>query len=150
DGLMVARGDLGLELPLEQLPRLQKEIIERCNFEGVPVIVATQMLSSMVTSIRPTRAEVSDVANAVMQGADAVMLSEETAIGENPAECVQYLSRITIEAEKAFEFNEYKLRMRGADHETVADAVAYAACAAAVKVNASALISCTASGYSAR
>lgn len=150
DGLMVARGDLGLELPLEFLPTIQKEIIEQCNFAGVPVIVATQMLSSMVTSIRPTRAEVSDVATAVMQGADAVMLSEETAIGAHPEECVAYLDRIAVEAEKGFEFDEYKLRMRGADMETVADSVAYAACAAAVKVNAAALIACTASGRSAR
>lgn len=149
-GVMVARGDLGLELPLEQLPRVQKEIIEKCNFAGIPVIVATQMLSSMVTSIRPTRAEVSDVAAAVMQGADAVMLSEETAIGEHPVQCVKYLNWIAIEAEKTFEFEEYKLRMRGADHETVADAVAYAACAAANKVSASALISCTSSGRAAR
>ncbi len=149
-GLMVARGDLGLELPLEQLPRVQKEMIEKANFAGIPVIVATQMLSSMVTSIRPTRAEVSDVAAAVMQGADAVMLSEETAIGDHPAECVKYLDAIAIEAEKTFEFDEYKLRMRGADHETVADAVAYAACAAANKVSASALVSCTSSGRSAR
>lgn len=150
DGVMVARGDLGLEMPLEQLPRLQKEIIEQCNFAGIPVIVATQMLSSMVSSIRPTRAEVSDVANAVMQGADAVMLSEETAIGDHPATCVSYLNWIAIEAEKTFEFDEYKLRMRGADMRTVADAVAYAACAAAIKVDAAALIACTASGYSAR
>lgn len=150
EGVMVARGDLGLELPLAQLPRTQKEIIEECNFEGKPVIVATQMLSSMVTAIRPTRAEVSDVATAVMMGADAVMLSEETAIGEHPVECVNYLNSIAIEAEKTFEFEEYKLRMRGADHETVADAVAYAACAAAIKVGASALVACTSSGRSAR
>ena len=150
DGLMVARGDLGLEVPLEQLPRLQKEIIEKGNYKGIPVIVATQMLSSMVTAIRPTRAEVSDVANAVMQGADAIMLSEESAVGENPVNCVEYLSRIAVEAEKTFEFEEYKLRLRGVDRETIADSVAYAACAAAVKISASALISCTASGRSAR
>jgi pyruvate kinase len=150
DGLMVARGDLGLELPLEQLPRVQREIIRKGNYLGTPVIVATQMLSSMVTSIRPTRAEVSDVSTAVMMGADAVMLSEETAIGENPIECVNYLSAIALEAEKSFVFEEYKLRMRDADHRTVADAVAYAACAAANKVNAAAVIACSTSGYSVR
>jgi pyruvate kinase len=150
DGMMVARGDLGLELPLEQVPRVQKEIIERCNHHGIPVIVATQMLSSMVTAIRPTRAEVSDVAAAVMQGADAVMLSEETAIGQNPIECVNYLNAIAIEAEKTFDFEQYKLRMLGADKESVADAVAYASCAAANKVKASALVACTASGRSVR
>jgi len=150
DGLMVARGDLGLEMPLEQLPRAQREIIRKGNYLGIPVIVATQMLSSMVTSIRPTRAEVSDVSTAVMMGADAVMLSEETAIGENPVECVSYLNAIALEAEKSFVFEEYKLRMRDADHRTVADAIAYAACAAAVKVNAAALIACSTSGYSTR
>ena len=150
DGMMVARGDLGLELPLEQLPRVQKEIIRKCNHVGIPVIVATQMLSSMVTSIRPTRAEVSDVSGAVMQGADAVMLSEETAIGDNPIECVKYLNLIALEAEKTFAFEEYKLRMRDADLATVADAIAYAACAAAVKVGAAALIACTSSGRSVR
>lgn len=150
DGMMVARGDLGLELPLEQVPRIQKEIIETCNHSGIPVIVATQMLSSMVTAIRPTRAEVSDVAAAVMQGADAVMLSEETAIGQNPIECVNYLNAIALEAEKTFEFEEYKLRLLGSDLETVADAVAYASCAAANKVDAEALIACTSSGRSVR
>jgi pyruvate kinase len=149
-GMMVARGDLGLELPLEQVPRIQKQIIETCNHAGIPVIVATQMLSSMVTAIRPTRAEVSDVAAAVMQGADAVMLSEETAIGQNPVECVNYLNAIALEAEKTFEFEEYKLRLLGADSSTVSDAVAYASCAAANKVKASALIACTTSGSSVR
>ena len=92
DGLMVARGDLGLEVPLEQLPMLQKRLIEESNLRGVPVIVATQMMHSMITSVRPSRAEVSDIAAAVMGGADAVMLSDETAIGEHPEECVKYLS----------------------------------------------------------
>ena len=150
DGLMVARGDLGLELPLEQLPRAQREIIRKGNFMGIPVIVATQMLSSMVTSIRPTRAEVSDVSTAVMMGTDAVMLSEETAIGENPVECVNYLNAISLEAEKSFIQEEYQLRMRDSDTRTVVDAVAYATCAAAEKVNAAAVIACSSSGYSAR
>lgn len=150
DGLMVARGDLGLELPLEQLPMLQKRLIEQANYRGIPVIVATQMLQSMVTSVRPTRAEVSDVAAAVMSGADALMLSEETTIGENPVECVRYLGKIAQEAERNFEFEEYKLRLRDSDRATVPDAVAYAACAAAIKVNASAIIACTETGNSAR
>ena len=150
DGIMVARGDLGLELPLEQLPTVQKRMIEQANHRGIPVIVATQMLTSMVTSIRPTRAEVSDIAAAVMHGADALMLSEESAIGDNPVESVQYLSRIAQEAEKSFAFEEYKLRLRDQDLATVPDAVAYAACAAAIKVHAHAIIACTASGKSAR
>lgn len=150
DGLMVARGDLGLEFPPEHVPVIQKSLIEMCNYRGIPVIVATQMLQSMVTSIRPTRAEVSDVATAVMQGADAIMLSEETTIGEHPVECVNYLSRIAHQAEQGFLFEEFKLRLRDADRATVPDAVAYAACAAAVKVQGSAIIACTETGYSAR
>lgn len=150
DGIMVARGDLGLEFQLEELPMIQKRLIEEGNYRGIPVIVATQMLHSMITAIRPTRAEVSDISAAVMGGADAVMLSEETAIGEHPVDCVNYLSRIAMEAEKSFAFEEYKLRLRDADHKTVPDAVSYAACAAAVKVNAAAIVACTETGYSAR
>jgi pyruvate kinase len=150
DGLMVARGDLGVDLPLEKLPMLQKKLIEEANFRGIPVIVATQMLHSMITSVRPTRAEVSDIAAAVMNGADAVMLSEETTIGENPVECVEYLSRIAREAEKSFAFSEYKLRLRESDRATVPDAVAYAASAAAIKINAAAIIACTETGNSVR
>lgn len=150
DGIMVARGDLGLEMPIEQLPMLQKKLIEQSNYRGIPVIVATQMLHSMITSIRPTRAEVSDIATAVMSGADAVMLSEETAIGQHPVECVRYLGKIAHEAEQSFAFEEYKLRLRDADRATVPDAVAYAASAAAVKVNAAAIIACTETGTTAR
>lgn len=150
DGVMVARGDLGLEIPLERVPLVQKQLIEACNLRGIPVIVATQMLLSMVTSVRPTRAEVSDVSLAVMSGADAVMLSEETAIGEYPVESVAYLGRIALEAEKAFEFEEYKLRLRNSDSHSVPDAISYAACAAALKLGAKAIIACTETGTSAR
>jgi pyruvate kinase len=150
DGVMVARGDLGLELPLEKLPIIQKLLIERCNYKGLPVIVATQMLQSMVTSMRPTRAEVADVSLAVLNGTDAIMLSEETAIGQYPIEAVRYLHRIAREAERRFEFSEYRWRLRAADSETVPDAVVYAACGAAVKLNASAIIACTETGRSAR
>lgn len=150
DGLMVARGDLGLEVPLEQLPMLQRRLIEEANYRGIPVIVATQMMHSMITSLRPTRAEVSDIAAAVMNGADAVMLSDETAIGEHPAECVRYISRIALAAEQTFAFEEYKLRLRNSDSFTVPDAIAYAACAAAVKTAADAIIACTETGTSAR
>jgi pyruvate kinase len=150
DGLMVARGDLGLEVPLEQLPMLQRRLIELGNFHGVPVIVATQMMHSMITSVRPSRAEVSDIAAAVMGGADAVMLSDETAIGEHPQECVRYLSRIALAAEQTFAFEEYKLRLRNSDSATVPDAIAYAACAASVKTSAAAIIACTETGTSAR
>ncbi|MCL4125261.1 UNVERIFIED_CONTAM: hypothetical protein GTU68_056321 [Idotea baltica] len=150
DGIMVARGDLGVELPIEKVPLIQKELIAQANFLGMPVIVATQMLHSMVKSLRPTRAEASDVATAVMTGADAVMLSEETAIGDHPIEAVEYLGKIAREAEKSFTFEEYKLRLRDADKETIPDAIAYAVTAASIKVNASAIIACTETGYSAR
>ena len=150
DGVMVARGDLGLEVPLEQLPMLQKKLIEEANHRGVPVIVATQMMHSMITAVRPTRAEVSDIAAAVMAGADAVMLSDETAIGEHPQECVKYLSRVALAAEQTFAFEEFKLRLRDCDSATVPDAIAYASCAAAIKTSAAALIACTETGTSAR
>lgn len=150
DGLMVARGDLGLELPVEQLPRVQRMLIEQANAYGVPAIVATQMLHSMITAVRPTRAEVTDIATAVMTGADAVMLSEETTIGENPVECVRYLGKIAHEAEHGFQFDEFKVRLKHVDRLAVPDAIAYAACAAAVKINAAAIIACTETGTSAR
>jgi pyruvate kinase len=129
---------------------LQRRLIEEANFRGIPVIVATQMMHSMITSVRPTRAEVSDIAAAVMSGADAVMLSDETAIGEHPAACVGYLSRIALAAERTFAFEEFKLRLRNSDLLTVPDAIAYAACAAAVKTSADAIIACTETGTSAR
>lgn len=150
DGVMVARGDLGLEFPVEKIPLIQRELIEEANHRGIPVIVATQMLHSMITSVRPTRAEVADIAAAVMGGADAVMLSEETAIGENPHLAVEYLDRIAREAERHFFFEEYKPRLRDADHETIPDSLAYGAAATAVKVKAAAVIACTETGTTAR
>lgn len=150
DAIMVARGDLGVELPVEKIPLTQRMLIEKANNKGKPVIVATQMLHSMVHSMRPTRAEVVDCANAVMTGADAVMLSEETAIGSFPVESVEYLDKISREAESSFTFEEYKLRLRHTDANNVPDAVAYAACAAAVKVNADCIIACTETGTTAR
>jgi pyruvate kinase len=150
DGIMVARGDLGVEVPLSKLPLIQKELIARANYVGKPVIVATQMLHSMVTSIRPTRAETVDCAFAVMSGADAVMLSEETAIGNNPIEAVGYLNRIARQAERSFQFEEYRLRLRDADRDTVPDAIAYAASAASLKIGASAIVARTQTGSTAR
>ncbi len=150
DAVMVARGDLGLELPPERVPGAQKLIIESANYRGTPVITATQMLQSMVKEIRPTRAEVSDVFTAVRDGTDCVMLSEETALGKHPVETVQILDRILYEAEREFEFEQYRPRLKGADRESVADAICYAACGAANKIAAAAIVACTQGGRTAR
>lgn len=150
DAVMVARGDLGLELPLERVPSAQRSIISGANYNGTPVITATQMLMSMVKETRPTRAEVTDVSTAVRDGSDAVMLSDETAVGSHPIEAVQVLDRIIREAEKELNYERYKPRLKGSDREKVADAVCYAACNAADKISASAVLACTNSGYTAR
>ena len=102
DGIMVARGDLGVEVPMESVPVIQKRLIAKANWDGVPVITATQMLESMTHNIRPTRAEVTDVANAILDGTDGVMLSEETAIGEYPVQTVEMMEKIAVSVEKAF------------------------------------------------
>jgi pyruvate kinase len=150
DGAMVARGDLGIEIPLEKLPVAQKTIIEKCNQLGKPVIVATQMLESMVDSPRPTRAEVTDVANAIFDGADAVMLSEETAIGKYPVEAVEMMSKVAIEAEKSLSYDVI-LTIKGKNQiEETDDAIGYAACNIAYQLKAAAIIAFTSSGSTAR
>jgi pyruvate kinase len=150
DAVMVARGDLGLELPLERVPTTQKMVIDTANNLGVPVIVATQMLTSMVHNLRPTRAEVSDVCTAFRDGTSAVMLSDETAIGKHPIEVIQVLDRILLEAESQSYSWPQTLTARASDKEIVPDSICYAACNAAEKINASAIVACTQSGYSAR
>ncbi len=148
DGIMVARGDLGIELPEEKVPAIQKRIIAGANALGKPVITATEMLQSMVASRRPTRAEASDVANAILDGTDAVMLSGETAVGRYPVEAVRMMDRIAREAEG--------IRRRSAPPERPAsepdfsEAAADAACAAARKLSAAALVVFTMSGRTAR
>lgn len=149
DAVMVARGDLGLELPLERVPAAQRFIIAEANLTGTPVITATQMLMSMVHEIRPTRAEVSDVYTAVRDGTDAVMLSDETAIGKHPIQAVSILSTILLEAEKEARLDPKSMSQKKAAKDKVADAVCYAASNAAAKVGAQAIIACTETGSTA-
>lgn len=140
DAIMVARGDLGVEIPLEKVPGIQKRLIQRANALGKPVITATQMLRSMVDSPRPTRAEASDVANAVLDGTDAVMLSEETATGNFPIQAVKYMIRIVAEAEKAFPHDRYLKIM---PEKEISDSVTYAACVMADHLDAAAILAPT-------
>ncbi|MDD2388365.1 MAG: pyruvate kinase [Desulfobacterales bacterium] len=147
DGIMVARGDLGVEIPLEQVPGIQKMLIRRANALGKPVIIATQMLRSMVDSPRPTRAEAADVANAVLDGADAVMLSEETASGDFPVKAVQYMVRIAKDAERYFPHKMY-LQLR--QKKEISESVAYATCILADNLEATAILATTRSGFTAR
>lgn len=148
DIVMVARGDLGVECPLPKLPALQKYIIDACNQASKPVIVATQMLLSMVNNPAPTRAETTDVANAVLDGADCVMLSEETAMGSFPVETVQYMRKITSEAEKLLLHNR-KLEEPESD-KGIPEFLAYSACLLADKAQAKAIVSHSVSGAAAR
>jgi pyruvate kinase len=150
DGIMVARGDLGVEIPLERVPVVQKMLIVKANRAGKPVITATQMLRSMVENPRPTRAEVTDVANAVLDGTDAVMLSEETAAGSYPVEAVATMVRIIEAAEVAFPHETWRNRVRESGVLAVPDAVAFAACELAEEIGASAIVSCTRSGATAQ
>jgi pyruvate kinase len=149
DGVMVARGDLGIELPLDRVPVLQKEIIKSCNAAGKPVVTATQMLESMVGNPRPTRAEVSDVANAVLDGTDVVMLSGETAIGSYPVEAVRVMARVATRAESVFNYAERLAESMQWPTRTVTDAISQATAGIARDLGARAIITATASGHTA-
>jgi len=146
DGIMVARGDLGVDIPVQKVPLVQKEIIEKCNRAGKPVITATQMLESMIDMATPTRAEAADVANAVLDGTDAVMLSAETAIGKHPVDVVKTMSRIASEAETAIPYEDILHEKRNEALPEVDDAAARAACQIAHQTGARAIATFTTGG----
>ncbi|WP_270941531.1 pyruvate kinase [Romboutsia lituseburensis] len=149
DGIMVARGDLGVEIPTEDIPVVQKMMIRKCNELAKPVITATQMLDSMIRNPRPTRAEVTDVANAIYDGTDAIMLSGETAAGKYPVEAVKTMASIAKRTEETLDYDNL-LKKNASNNTTVTDAISHATCTTAIDLNASAIITSTSSGHTAR
>ncbi len=149
DGIMIARGDMGVEIPFEKLPAIQKKLITKCRMYGKRVITATEMLESMISNPRPTRAEISDVANAVYDGTSAIMLSGETAAGKYPIEAVKTMSKIARTAEANIHYNK---RFRNADFEirSTVDAISHATCGMAIDLDAKAIVACSLSGKTAR
>jgi pyruvate kinase len=153
DGVMVARGDLGIEIPLEEVPLAQKKIISCANHLGKPVITATEMLLSMVDASRPTRAEAGDVANAILDGSDAVMLSEETSVGKNPTEVIRMMGRIAEATEKSAAISASAVRRRrqeNSDGTSLAHAIAHSTVELARELRASVIITPTDSGDTPR
>lgn len=149
DGIMVARGDLGVEIPAEEVPLVQKELIKKCNEAGKPVITATQMLDSMIRNPRPTRAEVSDVATAIFEGTDAIMLSGETASGSYPVESVNTMSKIAVMIENSLDYDgELKNKYIGSNN-TITNSISYATCRTCLDLKATAIITATSSGFTA-
>jgi pyruvate kinase len=151
DGVMVARGDLGVELPVEKVPMAQRDIIRKCIHRGKPVIVATQMMESMIDRVKPNRSEITDVANAVLEGADAVMLSGETATGNHPTLVVETMRKIIMEVEATeYRYNRQEdLRPIPHSPSFLSDAICYNACKLASDISANAIIGMTQSGYTA-
>lgn len=150
DGIMVARGDLGVEMPMEQVPIIQKMLVQKCIAASKPIIIATQMMESMITNFSPTRAEVNDVANAVMDGADAVMLSGETSVGKYPVKVIENMQKIVAEVEKEVPSIYHKEHAPVLKTQTfISDSICYSACMVANQAGASAIISMTNSGYTA-
>jgi len=150
DGIMVARGDLGVELPLQQVPLVQKTLVTKCVKASKPVIIATQMMEGMISNIRPTRAEVNDVANSVMDGADAVMLSGETSVGLFPVEVINTMKRIIEEVEQYHDiYNKEHVADPGNKEGIISDSILFAACKIARESNARAILAMTHTGYSA-
>ena len=149
DGIMVARGDMGVELPLAEVPMIQKRLIRECNERGKPVITATQMLESMVTSPVPTRAEVTDIANAIFDGTDAIMLSGETANGDHPVEAVRFMAEAAMYAEAYLPYDRMLEERRGHAESKVDDAIAYNACHTAQQLRSKLIVAFTESGSTA-
>jgi len=149
DAVMVARGDLGVELPLERVPLIQKEVIDKARKAGKPVIIATQILDSMTDRPIPTRAEVSDIANAILDGADALMVTGETAMGKFPERVIKVLTRVIEETESSINYQDYYIA-RGKKHLNTAQAISHAACSVAYDQNIEILITMTHSGSTAR
>lgn len=149
DGIMVARGDLGVEIPVEEVPIIQKRIIRRCNFEGKVVITATQMLDSMIRNPRPTRAEVTDVANAILDGTDVIMLSGETASGKYPVETVETMVNIALSAENSLNYDEIVRERSYMRDYSITNAIGHATCTSAHGLKATAILTPTSSGHTA-
>ena len=150
DGITVARGDLGTEVPPEEVPLIQKFLIEICNSAGKPVITATEMLESMIRNPRPTRAEVTDIAHAILDGTDAIMLSAETAMGKYPVTAVEIMTRVAKSIENSLKFEEILAKKKVSSFPTVSDAISHATCQTALDLKAAAIISSTQSGSTAR
>ncbi len=150
DGVMIARGDLGLEIPLQEVPIVQKEITRASNRLGKPVITATHMLDSMINNPRPTRAEVTDVANAIFDGTDAIMLSGETAVGKYPVKATQMMADVALATEAGLDYTERLKRERIEEEKTIPSAIAHAACHIALAIRAKVIICCTQSEEDAR
>lgn len=146
---MVARGDMGVEIPLEEVPVLQKRMIKLANFYGKHVITATQMLESMIKNPRPTRAEATDIANAIYDGTTAIMLSGESAAGLYPVEAVKTMARIAESAEKDIDYNTRLLHTSADELADITKAIAHATCTTAMDLKAAAIITVTLSGYTA-
>jgi pyruvate kinase len=146
---MIGRGDMGVEIPYEELPAVQKLLITKCRLIGKRVITATEMLESMINNIRPTRAEISDVANAVYDGTSAIMLSGETAAGKHPVEAVQVMARIAEATEGKIDYAQRFHDTVFQTHDTV-DAISHATCAMAIDVGAKAIVVCSLSGKTTR
>ncbi len=149
DGIMIGRGDMGVEIPFEQLPGIQKQLITKCRLLGKRVITATEMLESMIEKPRPTRAEISDVANAVYDGSSAVMLSGETAAGKYPVETITAMAKICEEAENGIDYAS-RFRRTAFQIKNTVDAISHATCGMAIDIGAKAIVACSLSGGTAR